>query len=477
MSQTSDYMGLAAVLLAPVGFWRRRDRIGWILGGLAFLTIMMALGGYTPVYRLMFEYLPGFSSFRVPKMILCVTALAVAVLAGRGLDEFCAESSQNRLRLLGWPLVVTAGLLLCVLVLALFPTLVIDPLRQLLEAGTRYQSAGVPLAVERIAQMKQETVLALAWSSGYTLVLTGLVVRPRWRLWLLLVLLLLVFGDLWRVNRRFMVVTTPPAADRQAAKNEIVRFLEPRIGMDRIQPVDEQEPQYYSDYQLPTLASYVTVSEQRYRAFLDRFRLMSGMPDLMNVRYLVLSKESFAREYPRLKTKYHPVFTAASGSVILENQRCLPKAWTVSTIERFKRPDEMLARLEDRSFDPGSVGLVEGEIPKDMTFQGDTRDDRVTVTRYQPNRIDLNVHVTGSRLLILGEKYYNWWYVMIDGVPATVVPVDHILRGVYIPAGSHQVHWSFDPLPFKIGRYLTLAGSLALIALWVVDRRRSSMHA
>ena len=66
---------------------------------------------------------------------------------------------------------------------------------------------------------------------------------------------------------------------------------------------------------------------------------------------------------------------------------------------------------------------------------------------------------------------------MIDGVPATVVPVDHILRGVYIPAGSHQVHWSFDPLPFKIGRYLTLAGSLALIALWVVDRRRSSMHA
>ena len=477
MSQTSDYLGLAAVLLAPVGFWRRRDRIGWILGGVAFLTIIMALGGYTPVYRLMFEYLPGFSSFRVPKMILCVTALAVAVLAGRGLDEFCAESSQNRLRLLGWPLVVTAGLLLCVLVLALFPTLVIDPLRQLLEAGTRYQSAGVPLAVERVAQMKQETVLALAWSSGYTLVLTGLVVRPRWRLWLLLVLLLLVFGDLWRVNRRFMVVTTPPAADRQAAKNEIVRFLEPRIGMDRIQPVDEQEPQYYSDYQLPTLASYVTVSEQRYRAFLDRFRLMSGMPDLMNVRYLVLSKESFAREYPRLKTKYHPVFTAATGSVVLENQRCLPKAWTVSTVERLNRPGEMLARLEDRSFDPGRVGLVEGEIPKGMTFQGDTRDDRVTITRYQPNRIDLNVHVTGNRLLILGEKYYNWWYVMIDGVPATVVPVDHILRGVYIPAGSHQVHWSFDPLPFKIGRYLTLAGSLALITLWVVDRRRSSMHA
>jgi len=55
----------------------------------------------------------------------------------------------------------------------------------------------------------------------------------------------------------------------------------------------------------------------------------------------------------------------------------------------------------------------------------------------------------------------------VDGKKTEIVPVNHILRGVYLPPGNHRVEFIFDPLPFKIGKYLTLT-SLAFIAVLMV---------
>ena len=72
-----------------------------------------------------------------------------------------------------------------------------------------------------------------------------------------------------------------------------------------------------------------------------------------------------------------------------------------------------------------------------------------------------------NSLLVIGEKYYRWWYATVDGKKAAIVPVDHVLRGVYLAPGTHRVEFVFDPLPFKVGKWLTLA-SLAFIAVLMV---------
>ncbi len=473
MSQTNDYLGIFALMLAPVGFYRMRDRLGWLHAGLVLVTLLMALGGYTPVYRLMFDYLPGFSTFRVPKMVLCVTTFALAVLAGRGLDQFLhRESTVPSKGLLRWPVSLSLLLVLLWGVLMVQPTLITAGMGDLLTAGTRYQAGGEAMAVTRVSQMVRESGYAGVIAIMACLVLWMLRTRQSWQRPLLAVLFVMTLLDLARVNRIFLVVTTPPSADKEAAKTDVVRFLEGRIGHDRIQPVDEMESHYYSDYHLPTLASYVTVSERRYREFLDHFRLMSGMPDMMNVRFLVLSSQAYTREAARLASKYHPVFTATSGSVVLENRDTLPKAWTVADVQVVPGRDERLTRLMQSSFQPGRVALVEDAPPHDFVPGGTAETDGVELKLYQPNRITLVTQTSGSRLLVLGEKYYNWWYVSIDGKPTRMVPVNHILRGVYIPAGAHQVVWRFDPLPFKIGRYVTLGGAACFMLMWWYDWRR-----
>jgi uncharacterized membrane protein YfhO len=79
------------------------------------------------------------------------------------------------------------------------------------------------------------------------------------------------------------------------------------------------------------------------------------------------------------------------------------------------------------------------------------------VRLYEPNRISLDASTARNALLVLGEKYYRWWYAFVDGKRVEIHPVNHVLRGVYLTPGTHRVEFVFDPLPFKVGKWLTLA--------------------
>ncbi len=85
------------------------------------------------------------------------------------------------------------------------------------------------------------------------------------------------------------------------------------------------------------------------------------------------------------------------------------------------------------------------------------------------------VHAARNVLLVLGEKYFRGWRATVDGKKTEIYPVDHILRGVYLTPGTHDVEFVFDPLPFKIGKWLTLlsfAFFAAMLGREVWIRRR-----
>lgn len=240
-----------------------------------------------------------------------------------------------------------------------------------------------------------------------------------------------------------------------------------------MQPVNEQDAHYYSDYNLPTIASYVTVSEKRYREYLDNLVLMSAMPDIMNLKYLVLPAADYIHQKHALDSKYQLVFNSTTGSVVLENSTVLPKAWLVSDLRVIKDAKERLAYMAGNNFNPRITGVVEDEPP--LQLKASSVMPLVSVVLYKPNQITLSATADLPALLVLGEKLYNWWYVTVDGKPTIIIPVNHILRGVYLTPGKHTVEFRFDPLPFKIGKWLTLS-SFALFGVvaireWLLRRR------
>ncbi len=82
------YLGLGGLALAGWGLWqawRRRERATLLWGGLALAGLMLALGGYNPLYLLAARLrLPGVIQFRAPSRYLALYALAMAELAACG---------------------------------------------------------------------------------------------------------------------------------------------------------------------------------------------------------------------------------------------------------------------------------------------------------------------------------------------------------------------------------------------------------
>lgn len=478
-TQTNDYLGFLPWLLIPLPLIFRRDRAVWFFSLLMAATLIMALGKYTFIYQFIFNHIPGFSTFRVPKMILFLFAFGAAVLTGKGVDVL-VEGTAERRKLnwwMGWcsALIALAGLLWLFLMVG--GETVINFAAQLIAAPTRYQS-GAELVMERYGNMLREAGTGLAVGGLYLAALYA-----WFRKWLpgkllLPILLILLIGDLWRVDNRFFVLTAPPRIDKKASRNDIVQFLEPRIDHYRMQPLNQENAHYYSDNGFANISAYVTISEKRYKEYLENFSLMSTMPDIMNLKYLLIPAADYAAQKEALATKYTPVFTSANGSVVIENRTVLPKAWLVPSVLVVTDSRQQLAIMNSApDFNPAMLALVETQPPLPLSPYGQAKGaGTARVDSYEPNRITVTASAPANAMLVLGEKYYRWWYAKVDGRSAEIYPVDHILRGVYLTSGNHKVEFVFDPLPFKVGKWLTLASFVFFACLlgreWWVRRKR-----
>ncbi|NMC74689.1 MAG: YfhO family protein, partial [Geobacteraceae bacterium] len=203
------------------------------------------------------------------------------------------------------------------------------------------------------------------------------------------------------------------------------------------------------------------VQQQRWQNFLDAFSFPSSMPDMVNLKYLVYEPSQYQREKPHLGDKYVPVFRSPDGTeLVLENRSVMPKAWLVPAAGVVDDPRRSLGVLQSPGFNPWRVALVETPPPiplGDPNAPPSAEPGPVKVLRYEGERIHVEAAPTRNALLVLGEKYYRGWRAAVDGKPVRIYPVNHVLRGVYLTPGKHTVDFVFDPLPFKIGKWLTLA--------------------
>lgn len=86
----SDYIGIPLFLLAIAGavFSTRKYRI--YLAAALVVSLMVGLGRYTPLYRILYIILPGFKSFRSPGSFMFIADLACIALGAMGIETLIA---------------------------------------------------------------------------------------------------------------------------------------------------------------------------------------------------------------------------------------------------------------------------------------------------------------------------------------------------------------------------------------------------
>ncbi len=100
---------------------------------------------------------------------------------------------------------------------------------------------------------------------------------------------------------------------------------------------------------------------------------------------------------------------------------------------------------------------------------------QASISSWSPDRIELTSQGPAGTL-VLSEVMYPGWQAWVDGVPQPIVTYAGLLRSLALPAGSHQVVFSFQPATVLAGAWIAGIGWLAFFGLLVIVRFHIRPH-
>jgi hypothetical protein len=238
------------------------------------------------------------------------------------------------------------------------------------------------------------------------------------------------------------------------------------------------EIQGYDPIQLARYVEFMAALNGQGQGYHTNFLLPTGVRspllDLLNVRYVLVDATlpQDRADVVALTDGRREVFRTPLV-VVYERVARPPHAWIVHDVRAVAR-GEALPLLTGGTVDPRRTALVEGSPPESRA-PPEPAAESAEVTRYKPDALTITTKAAAPGLLVVSEVYETGWRAYVDGEPVDVLPTDHVLRGVPIPAGEHVVELRYEPLALRLGLPITGITALAmLVALAAAWRRRRS---
>lgn len=162
------------------------------------------------------------------------------------------------------------------------------------------------------------------------------------------------------------------------------------------------------------------------------------------------------------------------GVSLLENTRALPRARLVGAVRVIDTEAALFEAMRDPGFDPSNLALTTDASVRPFSHEisGSTR-----ITSYERNRVVVDVESNGEAALILADAFYPGWKADVNGEPAAIFPAYHAFRGVMAPPGASVVTFTYDPLSFRAGYWISttvLSVAAVVSALYLARMRQRS---
>jgi len=164
-----------------------------------------------------------------------------------------------------------------------------------------------------------------------------------------------------------------------------------------------------------------------------------------------------------LNTKY--VKYSAAAPPINNATHAMGNAWFASDVKMVATADEEMQSIAE--VDPANTVIVHNEFAS-MVKTPEALDSTasVSLTKYGTRRLSYAVNTPVEAPVVFSEIYYPaGWVCRIDGKEVPYFRADYFVRGVMVPAGSHDVEWSFEPKSYTTGVQVNTAGSISLLVL------------
>lgn len=447
------YVGILGLLFFIWSFKMIRDADAKVFFMLSALFLLLALGEWSPLYRLIIEF-TGFGGFRTPIKFLFFVTFSMGVLIAFGWDAFWKRAPE------AFAAKPTRLFLFLLLVAIFIPPLsqkmleylrpVLVPRFESFVSEKFYGKPGHPHSEEQYRRdarvfyedftnqlsVSRNTPTRVEWgmlAAALLLVLIAARLKaPLLQKSLLVIFLLLDLSLYGRTSIRPNLDSFAKVDDSRT-KSPIVSFLEKDASIFRITELASVEsqsrffpvfPSLNMIYGIDDLGAYSPLIMKSYKNFLrgwggtindsfeaapvEKERMLSSLPNLqrLNVKY-ILSFE--AVENPLISEKIRD-----SEAILYELKEPLPRA--------FFSP-----------FLPESVDEVKGP------------GEGALIRRYGQQEVVIDMLSSQKGFLLLSDISYPGWKVWVDGKPQPVLSWAKIFRAVEIPPGAKEIIFRYAP--------------------------------
>jgi uncharacterized membrane protein YfhO len=132
-----------------------------------------------------------------------------------------------------------------------------------------------------------------------------------------------------------------------------------------------------------------------------------------------------------------------------------------------------LTNLSSLTFEPSQQLLVnDSEVT--ASSGSATNSGTVKVLSYSPKKIKAEANAAAPSILLWNDRWAPNWKAFVDGQPVKLLRCNFIMRGIQVPAGSHQIEMRYEQPTTMLWVTLATAGvGVLIVAFLAVDGRKA----
>ena len=462
--EASAFIGVVGLFLAiygaaaKPGYGRAHDNTA-LLATIG-VTLVLALGAATPLFRLLYEYVLGFDRFRAISKFIFVTAVLLIVLAGCGLDRIIREGRVTRFAL------GAAG----AAALALFGGAVaLDHVNwQLFMLGIY---AGGHSAL-RLGDYANPMLVGQAeWFSAHSLAMAAatlvlLIVVALWQagrrpgVWIAILAVLEIFAFA-RLNRETFDM-------KKLFIPAVAKSLGLRPGEYRIMnPINPNTAMISGEYDIWGEDPDVT---RRYAEFMAWSEGRNPDTATQYVRF-----EHFNRLLAMLRLQYAAIAVRTQMVMFESGLPPLHRLELVGNYRVLHGRGAVLHAMGAPDFDPRREVIL--ETPPDPAPRAAAHPGTAKIVREGTDFLDIEADLSSPSVLLVTDAWTPSWRARaLKGSVQRryeVLPANYVLRGIPLAAGKHRLRLEYAPRTFRLGWWVSgLAWLGWLSACWLAWRAR-----
>lgn len=441
--------GLTFAIIAAISpsHWRR-SRSDLLV---AVILIILALGRHLPIYRWLYDYVPGFGSFRGMSKFVFFSILFLGLAIAATIDDIVR--GKKVLDRVAWVMLVIGAIHLFVGAFLWGRPDAFEPFFRWIRSAPEND---VPVTLfsgvefMRSAARNAGTSMLIAGGIFVAICVVGLITRtrPRWQRSVLGLLLLeaVVFA-------KSQVVGTNMDA---AMPSELRHFVGEHPGDYRVLNMRRANNGFLLG--APDVWGNDPMVLRRYAEFMTVTQ--DGSVE-QATQYVNFSK--IPPVYRMLRLRY--AFVPSEGGVVVKEVAApLPHMLLVSSYRLERRSEVILKTVVAPGFDPRHEAVLES-IPVPAPASGAMGSVQILST--SPDELEIVASASAPVLLVVTDLYSRYWRAdaMSDSSQRKyeVLPADYILRAIPLSAGRHHIRLRYVLPSFATGIVI----SLVSFGLWI----------